>query len=268
MLGSFLMSCPGAADNFQGDMDRYQQSVEHQSPGMQKVIPRVKENFAKVTKDMSVFLANNLARYVRFEIRSLSTSVVAHITLCSVYRATLAEAPGSNRINYPASSSLVSTGLTTRNFAPTETSCLRIGVNGSEERQEILFIAASVPGSHGRFEAVSEVKPEAEDSSIRDLAICRPFKPPPPTRTTRGATMEKRLADLEKQLLGIRRVQKGQAELMEKELKSIHKRVKALKADREQIEMDREEAEVELASYELVARDVNTDDGDVKDEVD
>ncbi|KAJ4166126.1 hypothetical protein NW765_007353 [Fusarium oxysporum] len=228
MLGSFLMSCPGAADNFQGDMDRYQQSVEHQSPGMQKVIPRVKENFAKVTKDMSVFLANNLARYVRFEIRSLSTSVVAHITLCSVYRAT----------------------------------------NGSEERQEILFIAASVPGSHGRFEAVSEVKPEAEDSSIRDLAICRPFKPPPPTRTTRGATMEKRLADLEKQLLGIRRVQKGQAELMEKELKSIHKRVKALKADREQIEMDREEAEVELASYELVARDVNTDDGDVKDEVD
>lgn len=102
MLGSFLMSCPGAADDFQGDMDRYQQSVEHQSPGMQKVISRIKENFAKVTKDMSVFLANNLARYVRFEIRSLSTSVVAHITLCSVYRATLAEAPGSNRINYPA----------------------------------------------------------------------------------------------------------------------------------------------------------------------
>lgn len=102
MLGSFLMSCPGAADDFQGDMDRYQKSVEHQSPGMQKVISRIKENFAKVTKDMSVFLANNLARYVRFEIRSLSTSVVAHITLCSVYGATLAEAPGSNRINYPA----------------------------------------------------------------------------------------------------------------------------------------------------------------------
>ncbi|RKL31972.1 hypothetical protein BFJ70_g9294 [Fusarium oxysporum] len=221
MLGSFLMSCPGAADNFQGDMDRYQQSVEHQSPGMQKVIPRVKENFAKVTKDMSVFLANNLARYL------------------SSYWG----------VDFPADQFIYPS-------------------NGSEERQEILFIAASVPGSHGRFEAVSEVKPEAEDSSIRDLAICRPFKPPPPTRTTRGATMEKRLADLEKQLLGIRRVQKGQAELMEKELKSIHKRVKALKADREQIEMDREEAEVELASYELVARDVNTDDGDVKDEVD
>ncbi|EWZ46383.1 hypothetical protein BFJ63_vAg14766 [Fusarium oxysporum f. sp. narcissi] len=263
MLGSFLMSCPGAADNFQGDMDRYQQSVEHQSPGMQKVIPRVKENFAKVTKDMSVFLTNNLARYVRFEIRSLSTSVVAHITLCSVYRATLAEAPGSNRINYPAWFFLACVyGPDHKKLRPYR------DYNGSEERQEILFIAASVPGSHGRFEAVSEVKPEAEDSSIRDLAICRPFKPPPPTRTTRGATMEKRLADLEKQLLGIRRVQKGQAELMEKELKSIHKRVKALKADREQIELDREEAEVKLVSYELVARDVNTDDGDVKDEVD
>ncbi|KAM5363467.1 hypothetical protein ACJA88_013496 [Fusarium oxysporum] len=263
MLGSFLMSCPGAADDFQGDMDRYQQSVEHQSPGMQKVISRIKENFAKVTKDMSVFLANNLARYVRFEIRSLSTSVVAHITLCSVYRATLAEAPGSNRINYPAWFFLACVyGPDHKKLRPYR------DYNGSEERQEILFIAASVPGSHGRSEAVSEVKPEAEDSSIRDLAICRPSKPPPPTRTTRGATMEKRLADLEKQLLGIRRVQKRQAELMEKELKSIHKRVKALKADREQIELDREEAEVELASYELVARDVNTDDGDVKDEVD
>ncbi|EXM17351.1 hypothetical protein V3481_004014 [Fusarium oxysporum f. sp. vasinfectum] len=263
MLGSFLMSCPGAADDFQGDMDRYQQSVEHQSPGMQKVISRVKENFAKVTKDMSVFLANNLARYVRFEIRSLSTSVVAHITLCSVYRETLAEAPGSNRINYPAWFFLACVyGPDHKKLRPYR------DYNGSEERQEILFIAASVPGSHGRSEAVSEVKPEAEDSSIRDLAICRPSKPPPPTRTTRGATMEKRLADLEKQLLGIRRVQKRQAELMEKELKSIHKRVKALKADREQIELDREEAEVELASYELVARDVNTDDGDVKDEVD
>ncbi|RKK26022.1 hypothetical protein BFJ66_g11066 [Fusarium oxysporum f. sp. cepae] len=263
MLGSFLMSCPGAADVFQGDMDRYQQSVEHQSPGMQKVISRIKENFAKVTKDMSVFLANNLARYVRFEIRSLSTSVVAHITLCSVYRATLAEAPGSNRINYPAWFFLACVyGPDHKKLRPYR------DYNGSEERQEILFIAESVPGSHGRSEAVSEVKPEAEDSSIRDLAICRPSKPPPPTRTTRGATMEKRLADLEKQLLGIRRVQKRQAELMEKELKSIHKRVKALKADREQIELDREEAEVELASYELVARDVNTDDGDVKDEVD
>ncbi|KAI3587412.1 hypothetical protein IWW34DRAFT_797476 [Fusarium oxysporum f. sp. albedinis] len=200
MLGSFLMSCPGAADDFQGDMDRYQQNVEHQSPGMQKVISRIKENFAKVTKDMSVFLANNLARYVRFEIRSLSTSVVAHITLCSLSSYWGVDFP-ADQVIYPS--------------------------NGSEERQEILFIAASVPGSHGRSEAVSEVKPEAGDSSIRDLA-----------------------------------------ELMEKELKSIHKRVKALKADREQIEMDREEAEVELASYELVARDVNTDDGDVKDEVD
>ncbi|EXK43679.1 hypothetical protein FOMG_02613 [Fusarium oxysporum f. sp. melonis 26406] len=266
MLGSFLMSCPGAADDFQGHMDRYQQSVEHQSPGMQKVISRVKKNFAKVTKDMSVFLANNLARYVRFEIRSLSTSVVAHITLCSVYRETLAEAPGSNRINYPAWFFLACLSSYWGVDFPADQ--VIYPSNGSEERQEILFIAASVPGSHGRSEAVSEVKPEAEDSSIRDLAICRPSKPPPPTRTTRGATMEKRLADLEKQLLGIRRVQKRQAELMEKELKSIHKRVKALKADREQIELDREEAEVELASYELVARDVNTDDGDVKDEVD
>ncbi|RKK70227.1 hypothetical protein BFJ69_g12078 [Fusarium oxysporum] len=262
MLGSFLMSCPGAADDFQGDMDRYQQSVEHQSPGRQKVISRIKENFAKVTKDMSVFLANNLARYVRFEIRSLSTSVVAHITLCSVYRATLAKAPGSNRINYPAWFFLAC-GV---DFPADQ---VIYPSNGSEERQEILFIAASVPGSHGRSEAVYEVKPEAEDSSIRDLVShLSPIQTAAPTRTTRGATMEKRLVDLEKQLLGIRRVQKRQAELMEKELKSIHKRVKALKADREQIELDREEAEVELASYELVARDVNTDDGDVKDEVD
>nr|RBQ92124.1 hypothetical protein FVER53263_07635 [Fusarium verticillioides] len=65
MLGSFLTSCPDAADEFQGDMDRrFQESPEYQSPVMQRAIFTLKENFVKVTKNMSALLANNLARFI------------------------------------------------------------------------------------------------------------------------------------------------------------------------------------------------------------
>ncbi|EMT72526.1 hypothetical protein FOC4_g10001157 [Fusarium odoratissimum] len=52
-------------------MDRYKQSAEYQHPVMQKVISTLKENFDKVTKDMSVLLANNLASFVREEEQEL-----------------------------------------------------------------------------------------------------------------------------------------------------------------------------------------------------
>ncbi|KAG5786828.1 hypothetical protein H9Q69_014092 [Fusarium xylarioides] len=75
MFGSFLMSCPDAADRFQRDMDRHQQSAECQSPVMQRVIFTLKENFVKVTKNMSALLANNLARFILHEMLSSSWDV-------------------------------------------------------------------------------------------------------------------------------------------------------------------------------------------------
>ncbi|KAL5610215.1 hypothetical protein FOVSG1_004896 [Fusarium oxysporum f. sp. vasinfectum] len=80
-----LHSRPDSAKKFQGEMDRYKQSAEYQHPVMQKIISTLKENFDKVAKDMSVLLANNLASFVRYELTNLSSSVAAHITLCSVY---------------------------------------------------------------------------------------------------------------------------------------------------------------------------------------
>ncbi|KAJ4227635.1 hypothetical protein NW760_008341 [Fusarium oxysporum] len=80
-----LHSRPDSAKRFQGEMDRYKQSAEYQHPVMKKVISTLKENFDKAAKDMSVLLANNLASFVRYELTDLSSSVVAHITLCSVY---------------------------------------------------------------------------------------------------------------------------------------------------------------------------------------
>jgi hypothetical protein len=94
-----LMSCPSTAARFQSDMNHYKQSPEYQNPVMQKAISTLIKNFAEVKKDMSILLANNLARVVLSEVMSLSSSVVAHITLCSVYKLLSLEAPG---INYPA----------------------------------------------------------------------------------------------------------------------------------------------------------------------
>jgi hypothetical protein len=99
-----LHSRPDSAKKFQGEMDRYKQSAEYQHPVMQKVISTLKENFDKVAKDMSVLLANNLASFVRYELTNLSSSVVAHITLCSVYNMVVRLGwPNYNkRIHYPA----------------------------------------------------------------------------------------------------------------------------------------------------------------------
>ncbi|EGU77126.1 hypothetical protein FOXB_12351 [Fusarium oxysporum f. sp. conglutinans Fo5176] len=134
-----LHSRPDSAKRFQGEMDRYKQSAEYQHPVMKKVISTLKENFDKAAKDMSVLLANNLASFVRYELTDLSSSVVAHITLCSVYNMVLSlfwevEFP-ADKIIYPS--------------------------NKSEEEQEILFIASSLD---------DRVEPEDEQSDSDDLS--------------------------------------------------------------------------------------------------
>ncbi|KAH7226863.1 hypothetical protein BKA60DRAFT_592209 [Fusarium oxysporum] len=134
-----LHSRPDSAKKFQGEMDRYKQSAEYQHPVMQKVISMLKENFDKLAKDMSVLLANNLASFVRYELTNLSSSVAAHITLCSVYNMVLSsfwevEFP-ADKIIYPS--------------------------NKSEEEQELLFIASSLDD---RVEPEDEPEDEQSDS--------------------------------------------------------------------------------------------------------
>ncbi|KAF5716301.1 hypothetical protein FMUND_6450 [Fusarium mundagurra] len=76
--------------------------------------------------------------------------------------------------------------------------------------------------------------------------------------------MENRLANVEVHFLVIRSQLKRQSELIEEGIKAIREMAKSLKAEK----LSREEAEVEIASYELVARGVNSADGTVEDEVD
>ncbi|EXL76804.1 hypothetical protein FOPG_08489 [Fusarium oxysporum f. sp. conglutinans race 2 54008] len=168
-----LHSRPDSAKRFQGEMDRYKQSAEYQHPVMKKVISTLKENFDKAAKDMSVLLANNLASFVRYELTDLSSSVVAHITLCSVYNMVLSlfwevEFP-ADKIIYPS--------------------------NKSEEEQEILFIASSLD---------DRVEPEDEQSDSDDLAIARTTESSAPTHNSERAKMESRLADMEAHFLFIR----------------------------------------------------------------
>ncbi|KAF5657399.1 hypothetical protein FCIRC_13277 [Fusarium circinatum] len=222
MFGAHLSSCPGAANSFQDEMDRCKRNPEYQSPVMQKVISTLEKNFAIVRKDMSVLLANNLARF-----------------LSSTWG-----------VKFPADKVIYPT-------------------NKSEEEQQILFIAESVPATHDESGAKAEVKSEAKDTTFDDVA---PFLSDETTaliRPSKSSNVEKRLADIEKQLLGIRRVQKRKFESLEAKLDSIHEMVKSksLKNDKKKTKLDREEAEAELTSYELVAHDVKADDGAVKHEV-
>ncbi|RBA13589.1 hypothetical protein FPRO05_02382 [Fusarium proliferatum] len=104
MGGSSLSSCPGYAKQFQNEMLRQKENPECQNPTMQRIISTTSSNFAEVTKDMSVLLANNLAVFVAGELRGMSSSVAAHITLCSAYKYLQLSRlpPRVNRINYPA----------------------------------------------------------------------------------------------------------------------------------------------------------------------
>ncbi|KAF5641511.1 hypothetical protein F25303_6855 [Fusarium sp. NRRL 25303] len=104
MGGSSLSSCPGSAKRFQNEMERRKENSECQNPTMQRIISTISKNFAEVTKDMSVLLANNLAIFVMGELRGMSSSVAAHITLCSAYKYLhLSQLhPRVKRINYPA----------------------------------------------------------------------------------------------------------------------------------------------------------------------
>ncbi|KAF5566053.1 hypothetical protein FPHYL_3966 [Fusarium phyllophilum] len=244
MFGSFLMGCPDAADRFQRDMDRHQQSAECQNPVIQGVIFTLKENFVKVTKNMSALLANNLARFILHEMGSLRSSTVAHIRLCSVYK----YLSSSWGVKFPAD----------RVIYPT---------NKSVEEQEILFIAESVPAINDESKVKAEIKSEAKNNSSNEPALFLSTQTPALTRTPEGSNMEKRLADIEKQLRGMRQEQKRKFESLEAKLDSYHEMAKSRKTDKEKIELDREEAETELASYEVVAHDVKADDGAVKHEV-
>ncbi|KAF5710647.1 hypothetical protein FMUND_9426 [Fusarium mundagurra] len=104
MWGSSLSSFPGSAEKFQDEMERHKKNPECQNPTMQRIISTVIKNFAEVTKDMSVLLANNLAVYIQGNLRGMSSSVAAHITLCSAYQslASIQSHPRVKRINYPA----------------------------------------------------------------------------------------------------------------------------------------------------------------------
>ncbi|KAL9572274.1 hypothetical protein ACKAV7_003475 [Fusarium commune] len=76
--GRSLSSSPGSAARFQDDIDRYyRKSPEYQNPTMQRVISTISKNFAEVTKDMSVLLANNLATFVRGELMGMSSKFPA-----------------------------------------------------------------------------------------------------------------------------------------------------------------------------------------------
>ncbi|SCO80917.1 uncharacterized protein FRV6_05130 [Fusarium oxysporum] len=172
---------------------------------MQKVISKLKENFDKAAKDMSVLLANNLASFVWYELTNLSSSVVAHITLCSVYNMVLSsfwevELP-ADKIIYPS--------------------------NKSEEKQELLFIASSLDD---RVEPEDE--PEDEQSDSDDLAIARTTESSVPTHTSERAKMESRLAGMEAHFLFIRSQQKRQSELIEEGIQTIREMTKSLKAEK------------------------------------
>lgn len=104
MGASSLSSCPGSAKQFQNEMLRQKENPECQNPTMQRIISTIRSNFAEVTKDMSVLLANNLAVFVMSQLRGMSSSVAAHITLCSAYKYLHLGRLNyrDKRINYPA----------------------------------------------------------------------------------------------------------------------------------------------------------------------
>ncbi|KAG9497489.1 hypothetical protein J7337_010350 [Fusarium musae] len=266
MLGSFLSSCPDAADEFQGDMDRrFQKSPEYQSPVMQRAIFTLKENFVKVTKNMSALLANNLARFILYEMSDLRSSTVAHISLCSVYKSVSSESRGTNRINYPSWFFLACLSSSWGVKFPADQ--VIYPTNKSVEEQEILFIAESVPATNDESRVKAEIKSETKNNSSNELAHALSTEAPALTRTPKGSNMEKRLADIEKQLLSMRKEQKRKFESLEAKLDSIYEMNKSRKAEKEKTELDSEEAETDLASYEMVAHDVKASDGAVKHEV-
>ncbi|KAG5748737.1 hypothetical protein H9Q72_009493 [Fusarium xylarioides] len=264
MGGSYLSSYPGFAEKFQGEMDRCLQKAEYNSPIMKRAIFTLKENFAKVTKNMSVSLANNLAGFVRHELGLLSPNAAIDISICPAY-GDLGLADG--KISYPAWFFLASV------YGPDHPSLRRYrdqlslswGVsfpadqviypdNKSVEEQEILF---AIERNDDKSKFLAE-----------QLARFRTSEFTPLNRTLECSNIENRLANVEADFLVIRSQLKLQSELIEEGIKAIREMAKSLKAEKEQTELSRKEAEVEIAYYELVARGVNSGDGAAEDEVD
>ncbi|PNP81475.1 hypothetical protein FNYG_05150 [Fusarium nygamai] len=259
MGGSSLSSYPGSAEKFQDDMERHKRNPEYQNPTMQRIISTISKNFAEVTKDMSVLLANNLAVFVQGKLRGMSSSVAAHITLCSAYQSLALDQwhPRVKRINYPAWFFLAS-------FPADE---IIYPSSKSEEEQELLFIASSL-ADRVEPEDEGQDEPEDEKSDTADHVIALTAESSAPIPISELEKMDNRLANVEAHFLVIRSQLKLQSELIEEGIKAVREMAKSLKADKGQTELSREEAEVEIASYELVARGVNSDDGAVEDEVD
>ncbi|KAF5553518.1 hypothetical protein FNAPI_6750 [Fusarium napiforme] len=253
MVGISLTSCPGFAKKFQDDMEREKENPEYlNNPTMQRIISTISKNFAEVTKDMSVLLANNLAVSVQGNLRRMSSSVAAHITLCSAYKTLdlIQWDPRVKRIDYPAWFFLACV------YGPDHEELRPYRDYKSEEEQELLFIASSLAD---RAEPEDETEDEESDTEDHESSA------PPPISELKK--MENRLANVEAHFLVIRNQLKFQSELIEEGIKAVREMAESLKAEEGQRELSREEAEVEIASYELVARGVKFDDGAVEDEV-
>ncbi|KAG4267252.1 hypothetical protein FPRO04_04864 [Fusarium proliferatum] len=261
MGGSSLSSCPGYAKQFQNEMLRQKENPECQNPTMQRIISTISSNFAEVTKDMSVLLANNLAVFVAGGLRGMSSSVAAHITLCSAYKYLQLSRlpPRVNRINYPAWFLLASLSSYWEVEFPADK--IIYPSNKSEEEKELLFIASSL-ADRVEPEDEDQDEPEDEESDTDDHVTTET------TPISEREKMEKRVANVEAHFLFIRSQQKLQSELIEEGIKAVREMAKSLKAENGQAELSREEAEAEIASYELVHRGVNCDDGAVEDEMD
>ncbi|KAI1030042.1 hypothetical protein LB504_010468 [Fusarium proliferatum] len=258
MGGSSLSSCPGSAKRFQSEMERQKENPECQNPTMQRIISTISNNFAEVTKDMSVLLANNLAIFVMGELREMSSSVAAHITLCSAYKYLHFTQlhPRVKRINYPAWFFLASLSSYWDVEFPADK--VIYPSNKSEEEQELLFIASSL-ADRVEPEDEDQDEPEDEESDTDDHVTTET------TPISEREKMEKRLANVEAHFLFIRSQQKLQSALIEEGIKAVREMAKSLKAEND---LSREEAEAEIASYELVHRAVNSEDGAVEDKVD
>ncbi|CCT72073.1 uncharacterized protein FFB20_15751 [Fusarium fujikuroi] len=234
MFGAYPKTYPDAAHRFQGEMDRSLQSAHYQNPIMRRVIFTLKESFPRVTENLSVSPANNPATFVRHELGLTSANAAIDISIC------------------PACGDL---SLASRNTAIQPVVFVLGGhlpadqviypTKKSVEEQETLFAAER---NDDEFELLAE-----------RLARFREAEFTPLNRTPEISGLEKRLDDNEKMALSTYRELKRETELMEQKLDSIHKMVKSPNRDNGKRELGCREGDAELASSELIARDVKTD---------
>ncbi|KAF4341445.1 hypothetical protein FBEOM_4606 [Fusarium beomiforme] len=182
-----LVNSPGAAEAFQHCMDRLAQSPEYQTPAIQDIISVLKENFATVTNEMNLLLANCLAFLVQTDFMSMTPTVAAHITLCSVYERASRRKKG---ISYPDWFFLASLSSAWGVEFPADK--IIYPANKSEAQQEILWCAKPIPAflNESTFETSGDFPP----ATVQAAETSAPAN-------TGEVTLEVRVADLESQLV-------------------------------------------------------------------